>query len=76
MYIYNINNNKKELVMINTNLEKVGNLICEARSILDELICDTDWAGKEDQQDVLENILDNVQAAESQFDWYKEDWIE
>jgi len=62
--------------MINTNLEKVGNLICEARSILDELICDTDWAGKEDQQDVLENILDNVQAAESQFDWYKEDWIE
>ena len=62
--------------MMNTNLEKVGNLICEARAILDELISDTDWSGKEDQQDVLENILDNVQAAESQFDWYKEDWIE
>ena len=51
MYIYNINNNKKELVMMNRNLEKVGDLICEARSILDEIICDTDWSEKEDQED-------------------------
>ena len=75
MYIYNINN-KKELVMMNTNLEKVGNLICEARAILDELISDTDWSDNEDQQDVLEGILDNLQAAESQFDWNKDEWIE
>jgi len=62
--------------MMNTNLEKVGNLICEARAILDELISDTDWSDNEDQQDVLEGILDNLQAAESQFDWNKDEWIE
>ncbi len=63
-------------MLMNKNLEKVGNLICEARFILEEFMDDTDWAGKEDQQDVLENILDNIQSAEGQFDWYKEDWIE
>ena len=62
--------------MFNSNLEKVGNLICEARAILDELISDTDWSDNEDQQDVLEGILDNLQAAESQFDWNKDEWIE
>jgi len=76
MYIYNINNNKKELVMINRNLEKVGDLICEARSILDEIICDTDWSEKEDQEDILLGMLDNLQAAEHSFDWNKDEWIE
>ena len=76
MYIYNINNNKKELVMMNRNLEKVGDLICEARSILDEIICDTDWSEKEDQEDILLGMLDNLQAAEQSFDWNKDEWIE
>ena len=62
--------------MFNKDLEKVGNLICEARAILEEVMDDTDWSDNEDQQDVLENILDNIQSAEGQFDWYKEDWIE
>ena len=69
--------------MMNTNLEKVGNLICEARAILEEILDDHqhlfgDHPGAidEDQQDVLEGILDNLQAAEGQFDWNKDEWIE
>ena len=62
--------------MFNSNLEKVGNLICEARAILDEIICDTDWSEKEDQEDILLGMLDNLQAAEQSFDWNKEEWIE
>ena len=62
--------------MFNSNLEKVGNLICEARAILEEVMGDTDWSDNEDQQDVLEGILDNLQAAEGQFDWNKDEWIE
>ena len=62
--------------MFNSNLEKVGNLICEARAILEEVMDDTDWSDNEDQQDVLEGILDNLQAAEGQFDWNKDEWIE
>jgi len=62
--------------MMNKNLEKVGFLICDARAILEEVMDDTDWSDNEDQQDVLEGILDNLQAAESQFDWNKDEWIE
>jgi hypothetical protein len=62
--------------MFNKDLEKVGNLICEARAILEEVMDDTDWSDNEDQQDVLEGILDNLQAAEGQFDWNKDEWIE
>ena len=65
MYIYNINNNKKGVSYVNKkNLEKVGNLICEARAILEEFMDDTDWSDNEDQQDVLLGILDNLQAAD------------
>ena len=60
--------------MFNKDLEKVGNLICEARAILDELICDTDWSEKEDQEDILLGMLDNLQAAESEFDANKYEW--
>ena len=77
MYIYNINNNKKELVM-NKNqtaiLEFVCTAVTDARASLEELIDDTDWSEKEDQEDILLGMLDNLQAVESQFDAYKDEW--
>ena len=62
--------------MMNKDLEKVGSLICEARCILDEVLTDTDWSEKEDQEDILLGILDNLQAAEGEFDDNKDEWIE
>jgi len=50
------------------DLEKVGNLLCEARAILEEIITDTDWSENEDQEDILLGVLDNLQAGEGQFD--------
>ena len=60
--------------MLNKELEKIGNLICEARARLDELIADNDWSEKEDQEDILLGVLDNLQAGEGQFDTYKDEW--
>ena len=54
--------------MWNKDLEKVANLICEARAILDEIITDTDWSDNEDQEDILLGVLDNLQAGEGQID--------
>ena len=56
------------------DLEKVANLICEARAILDEVITDTDWSENEDQEDILLSIFDNLQTAEGTFDWNKDEW--
>ena len=60
--------------MMNKDLEKVGSLLCEARCILEEVMVDTDWSENEDQEDILEGILDNLQAAEGQFDAYSPEW--
>jgi len=60
--------------MWNKDLEKVANLVCEARAMLDEIIADTDWSENEDQEDILLGIFDNIQTAESEFDANKYEW--
>ena len=60
--------------MWNKDLEKVADLVCQARAILDEVITDTDWSENEDQEDILLGTFDNLQAGEGQFDTYKDEW--
>ena len=55
-------------------LEFVCTAVTDARASLEELIDDTDWSEKEDQEDILLGMLDNLQAVESQFDRYKDEW--
>ena len=55
-------------------LEFVCTAVSDARASLEELIDDTDWSEKEDQKDILLGMLDNLQAVDSQFDAYKDEW--
>ena len=55
-------------------LEFVCTAVSDARASLEELIDDTDWSEKEDQEDILLGMLDNLQAVDSQFDAYKDEW--
>ena len=56
-------------------LELVCNAVTEARANLEEVLDDAQTGGiDEDQEDILLGMLDNLQAVDSQFDAYKDEW--
>lgn len=56
-------------------LELVCNAVTDARANLEEVLDDGRTGGiSEDQEHILEGMLDNLSAVESQFDMYKDEW--
>tara|TARA_R110001592_G_scaffold303839_1_gene576092 strand:- start:216 stop:473 length:258 start_codon:yes stop_codon:yes gene_type:complete len=55
-------------------LELVCNAVTTARANLEEMMDDARGYIDDDKEDIIEGMLDNLQAVESQFDMYKDEW--